>query len=122
MDVWCRFPNPPGMVVREEMLFSHMGKILRSKRSDIEKAIKGNYKKPSWCTKQLWDQAKERHRANVGKWSQQREARRVQMETQGTHKLGSGGIARFKVLFVSCYHIVACFMCLFLFVLCVFLC
>ena len=64
------------MIVTKEMLFSHMGKILRSKRSDIEKAIKGNYKKPYWCTKQIWDQAKERHRANAGKWSQQREARR----------------------------------------------
>ncbi|MCO5556366.1 hypothetical protein L7F22_009914 [Adiantum nelumboides] len=41
-----------------------MGKILRFKRSEIEKAIKGNYKKPSWCSKQLWDLAKERHRSN----------------------------------------------------------
>ncbi|MCO5574414.1 hypothetical protein L7F22_028199, partial [Adiantum nelumboides] len=43
--------------------------------------------------------AKERHRSNVGKWSQQREARRVQVQTQGTHKLGSEGKARFKALF-----------------------
>ncbi|MCO5584133.1 hypothetical protein L7F22_038055 [Adiantum nelumboides] len=94
-----RFPNPHGNIVREDALFSHMGKILRSKRSEIEKAIKGNYKKPSWCSKQLWDLAKERHKSNVGKWSQQREARKVQLETQGTHKLGSGGKARFKALF-----------------------
>ncbi|MCO5562013.1 hypothetical protein L7F22_015639 [Adiantum nelumboides] len=75
-----RFPNN---IVREDVLFSHMGKILRSKRSEIEKAIKGNYKKPSWCSKQLWDQAKERHRSNVGKWFQQREARRVQLQHSG---------------------------------------
>ncbi|MCO5596660.1 hypothetical protein L7F22_050728 [Adiantum nelumboides] len=43
--------------------------------------------------------AKERHRSNVGKWFQQREACKVQLETQGTHKLGSGGKARFKALF-----------------------
>ncbi|MCO5591236.1 hypothetical protein L7F22_045217, partial [Adiantum nelumboides] len=100
------FPNPHGKIVREDVLFSHMDKILHPKRSEIEKAVKGNYKKPSWCSKQLWDLAKERHRSNVGKWSQQREARRVQLQTQGTHKLGSGGKARFKALFkeaVDCY-------------------
>ncbi|MCO5611423.1 hypothetical protein L7F22_065676 [Adiantum nelumboides] len=102
---WKKVPYEDKQVIhgilheREDVLFSHMGKILRSKRSEIEKAIKGNYKKPSWCSKQLWDLAKERHKSNVGKWSQQREARKVQLETQGTHKLGSGGKARFKALF-----------------------
>ncbi|MCO5550093.1 hypothetical protein L7F22_003572, partial [Adiantum nelumboides] len=97
------FPIPHGNIVREDALFSHMGKILRCKRSEIEKAIKGSYKKPSWCSKQLWDLAKERHRSNVAKWSQQCEARKVQLETQGTHKLGSGGKARFKALFTGEY-------------------
>ncbi|MCO5593864.1 hypothetical protein L7F22_047882 [Adiantum nelumboides] len=73
-----RFPNPHGNIVREDVLFSHMGKILRSKRSEIEKAIKGNYKKPSWCTKQLWDLAKERHRSNeaVDRYPTQQEVMR----------------------------------------------
>ena len=99
--VWCRFPNPPGYVVKEEILFSHMGKILRSKRGDIVKAIKKNYKKPSWCTMALWEEGKVWYPQNEKKWSQQREARRVQMASQGTHKLGSGGRARFKAFFVS---------------------
>ena len=81
-----------------------MGKILRSKHVDIVKAIKNNYKKPSWCTKALWEEEKVWYPANEKKWSQQREARRVQMASQGTHKLGSGGRARFKAFFVSTLH------------------
>ena len=99
--LWCRFPNPPDYVVREDILFSRMGKILRSKRADIVKAIKNNYKKPSWCTKALWEEGKVWYQTNESKWAQQREARRVQLQSQGTHKLGSGGRARFKAFFVS---------------------
>ena len=56
--VWCRFPNPLGYVVKEELFFSHMGKILQSKHADIVKEIMNNYKKPSWCMKVLWEEEK----------------------------------------------------------------
>ena len=51
--VWCMFPNPLGYVMEKEVLYSRMGKIMQSKRGDIVKAIKKNYKKPSWCTKAI---------------------------------------------------------------------
>ena len=47
--------------MKEEVLFSHMGKTLQSKHANIVKVIKKNYKKPSWCMKVLWEEEKARH-------------------------------------------------------------
>ena len=99
--MWCRLPNPPGYVVDKEVLYSCMGKIVQSKRGDIVKAIKNNYKKPSWCTKAIWKEGKSWFENNKSKWAQQQEARRVQLSTQGTQRLGSGGRSWFKAYFVS---------------------
>ena len=65
------------------------------------KAIKGGYKKPFWCQIGVKEKEKEIHWEREGKYSQQREAQKVKLETQGTSRLGSGGKPRFKALFVS---------------------
>ena len=83
------------------MWHSHMLKNLRSKRAEISMAIKNGHKKPSWCSKSMWEEAKQMKENNKEKQTQQREARKMQLETKGTSRLGSGGAARFKALFVS---------------------
>ena len=69
--VCCRFPNPLGYVINEEVLFSHMGKIVQSERAHIMNAIKNNYKKSFWCTKVVWDEGKARYQNNKNMWAQQ---------------------------------------------------
>lgn len=78
-----------------------MAKILRSKRSDLSQALKHGYKKPSWCTKENWNTAKAKFQERDTKHSQQIEARKTQLQSQGTSRLGSGGKTRMQAVFVS---------------------
>lgn len=77
-----------------------MGKLIRTRRSEIRKAVALRLKKPGWCSLDDWNYVCDPLNARADQFEQQREARRVQMETQGTSRLGSGGRARLRAFMV----------------------
>ena len=82
-------------------MLSNMNHVLKSRRATARQAVAGESTKPAGLSPEDWRRVVDERRIRPDRWDQQREANRVQQETTGILRLGSGGKAHFKARFVS---------------------
>ena len=75
--------------------------MLKTRRATARLAAANKDFKPSFLSSDDWQRVKDELRAFPNRWEQQKEANRVQQETTGISRLGSGGRANFTATFVN---------------------
>lgn len=95
------YPNPEGYRFKTAPMLRHMGHVLKSRRGVAREAFDSGNRKPPGLSDDDWRRVKNERETFPNRWDQQRDANRVQRETTGINKLGSGGKAHFKAKFVS---------------------
>ncbi|MCO5560291.1 hypothetical protein L7F22_013903 [Adiantum nelumboides] len=93
------FQNPKGFRFKTAAMLSLMNHVLKSRRGMArEVADEGGLKLPGLSADD-WRRVPEERRTFPNRWEQQREANRVQRNTTGISRLGSGGKAHFMAKF-----------------------
>ncbi|MCO5574346.1 hypothetical protein L7F22_028129 [Adiantum nelumboides] len=93
------FPNPEGYRFRTAAMLSLMNHVLKSRRGMAREAADEGGLKPPGLSTDDWRRVLEERRTFPNPWEQQREANRVQRNTTGISRLGSGGKAHFMAKF-----------------------
>ena len=96
-----QFPNPEGYKFDETQMKIRMGHVLKTRRATARGAAEAKDYKPSFLSSNDWQRVKDELRAFPHRWDQQKEANKVQRETTGISRLGSGGKSNFYATFVS---------------------
>ncbi|MCO5551794.1 hypothetical protein L7F22_005296 [Adiantum nelumboides] len=93
------FPNPEGYQFRMAAMVSLMNHVLKSRWGMAREAADKGGLKPPCLSADDWRRVLEERRTFSNWWEQQREANRVQQNTTGISRLGSGGKAHFMAKF-----------------------